>query len=107
MGGGSAGKGGSGGSGTGTGPCAGICSSPTTFAGPGFSSGNLTTSERCFETMATIQGYNCSNMMARELSVNDVVKDCGNNQSPGAKVNGGYCFHVTAGAPEYASFTTF
>jgi hypothetical protein len=46
-------------------------------------------------------------MMDRELSVNDVVKNCGTNQTPGAKVNGGYCFHVTAGAPEFASFTTF
>ena len=60
---------------TGTGPCAGLCDSPTTFTRQSYSSGNVGTGAACFETTASIQGGNCSSVTApRTFSVNGKVE---------------------------------
>ncbi|HTB61701.1 MAG TPA: hypothetical protein VLC06_27765 [Polyangia bacterium] len=94
---------------TGTGPCAGLCDSPTTFTTESYSSGDVGTGAACFETTASIQGGNCSNVAApRTFSVNGKVETCGQNwPSLPAKIDGGYCFQFTAGTPDYSAFTTF
>ncbi len=94
---------------TGTGPCAGLCDSPTKFTTESYSSGNVGTGAACFETMASIQGGNCSNVTApRTFSVNGTVETCGQNwPSLPAKIDGGYCFEFSAGSPEFSAFTTF
>ena len=94
---------------TGTGPCAGLCDSPTKFTTESYSSGNVGTGAACFETTASIQGGNCSNVTApRTFSVNGKVETCGQNwPSLPAKIDGGYCFEFTAGTPDFSAFTTF
>ena len=94
---------------TGTGPCVGLCDSPTKFTTEGYSSGSVGTGAACFETTASIQGGNCSNVTApRTFSVNGKVETCGQNwPSLPAKLDGGYCFEFTAGSPDFSSFTTF
>ena len=88
---------------TGTGPCAGLCDSPTIFTTTSYSSGNVGTGAACFETTASIQGGNCSNVTApRTFSVNGKVETCGQNwPSLPAKIGGGYCFEFTAGSPDF------
>jgi hypothetical protein len=94
---------------TGTGPCAGLCDSPTMFTKASYSSGSVGTGVACFETTASIQGGNCSNVTApRTFSVNGKVETCGQNwPSLPAKIDGGYCFEFTAGSPDFSAFTTF
>jgi hypothetical protein len=86
-----------------------LCDSPTTFTTASYSSGNVGTGAACFETTASIQGGNCSNVTApRTFSVNGKVETCGQNwPSLPAKIDGGYCFEFTAGSPDYSAFTTF
>jgi hypothetical protein len=105
---GSAGSRGTAGS-TGTGPCAGLCDSPTKFTTESYSSGNVGTGAACFETTASIMGGNCSNVTApRTFSVNGKEETCGQNwPSLPAKIDGGYCFQFTAGTPDYSAFATF
>ena len=93
----------------GTGPCAGLCDSPTKFTTESYSSGNVGTGTACFETTVTILGGNCSNVTApRTFSVNGKVETCGQNwPSLPTKIDGGYCFQFTAGSPDFSAFTTF
>jgi len=104
--------GGSGGTGSGTGPCGSLCSDPITFTGAPYMSGALGTGATCHETTGTISGFNCSNMtanaMTRIMSVNGMdYPNCGMNQTPPAKVAGGYCIQVTAGNPNFSAFAIF
>jgi hypothetical protein len=97
--------GGSGG-GSGTNPCAGLCSSPVVFTTANYQSGNLGAGAICRETTANLSGGNCSNLSSRTLTVNSTTMNC-NGWSLPAKRNGGYCIQVTAGSPDYASFSTW
>jgi hypothetical protein len=95
---------------TGTGPCAGLCDSPTKFTSENYNSGNVGSGAVCFETTASIQGGNCSQVPApRTFSVNGKVETCGGADWPSlpAKLDGGYCFQFSAGTPDYSSFATF
>jgi hypothetical protein len=109
---GSAGKGGSSGTagtGSGSGPCSGLCEDPIVFSTQSYASGNLGTQATCHQTTASLQGFNCSNLGMRTLSVNDMeFPNCeGMNQTPPPKRMNGYCIQVTAGTPEFMSFSTF
>jgi hypothetical protein len=97
--------GGGGGSG-GSDPCASFCSNPTTFSTTSYSSGNLSVNDSCRSTTAALSGAVANNMSGRTFSVNGTVFQTGNITLP-AKVNGGYCFHATAGGYDYASFGTW
>ncbi len=91
-------------------PCAAFCGSPTTFAGPNHSSGNLGTGAVCYQTTSVIHGGNCGNFVGpRRLSVNGIAEPCAgaNWSSVPAAVNGGYCIQTTAGNQSYAYFTTW
>ncbi|WP_437725574.1 trypsin-like serine protease [Sorangium sp. So ce861] len=94
---------------TGTAPCSNLCTSPTVFTGPGYSSGNLGTGARCFETTANLSGINCGNFInGRSFAINGAAVTCnGGNVTPPAKRNGGYCFQAAAGDPAWAYFTTW
>jgi hypothetical protein len=95
---------------SGTGPCADLCDNPVAMTAPNYSSGNLTSGERCFESTGSHQGYVCGNMMSRTLTINDATEAVCNGSGQnnlGAKRNGGYCFQITAGEPPYAYFGTF
>jgi hypothetical protein len=71
-------------------------------------SGGIGTGATCHETTGTISGFNCSNMMSRVMSVNGMdYPNCGMNQTPPARVAGGYCIQITAGAPDFAAFAIF
>jgi hypothetical protein len=90
-------------------PCAGICTSPTTFTWSGsYQSGNLGTGAVCRETTHPVVGGNCGNFSGgRTLSLNGTVMPCtGTNWStvPPAR-NGGYCVSTTAGQFPWAFVT--
>jgi len=88
-------------------PCAGLCSNPIVFAGPGYQSGALGTAATCHQTSATLQGVLCSNVTSpRTFSVNGTLMSC-SNSTPPAKRNGGYCIQTSAGNPSWASFATW
>jgi hypothetical protein len=115
--GGSPGVGGSAGGAVGTGPCAGLCTPATDFkfsSGTTYQSPNLGTTAVCYQiaTALTIQGGGCSNCTvsspARTVKINGAT--AANNgawSTLPAKVNGGYCIQITAGAPDYTQFYTF
>jgi hypothetical protein len=92
-----------------TGPCDGLCANPTTFTQTNFQSGNLGVEARCFQTVANIQGGNCSNFGTRTIRVNSMIESCTNGNWPPLplKLVGGYCFVISAGDPNFASFVTF
>ena len=98
-----------GGGGGGTTPCSDLCTGPTTFAGPSYSSGNLGTGTVCRETLANLGGANCGNFAAgRTFRVNNELRTCnGGNITLPAKRNGGYCFQATTGDFAWAYFTTW
>jgi len=89
--------------------CSGLCTTPTQFAGPNFSSGNLGTAATCFQTAANLSGANCGNFASgRTFRVNNVLVTCnGGNISLPAKRNGGYCFQASAGNYPWAYFTSW
>jgi len=115
--GGSPGMGGSAGGAVGTGPCAGLCTPATDFkfsSGTTYQSPNLGTTAVCYEvaTTLTIQGGGCSNCTvsspARTVKINGTTAaNNGSWSNLPAKVNGGYCIQITAGAPDYTQFYTF
>jgi endo-1,4-beta-D-glucanase Y len=88
-------------------PCAGLCTTPTVFTSSNFQSGNLGPSARCFETTANLNGGNCSNMSSRTLTINAGAAQSCNGFAYPAKRNNGYCIQVTAGSPDWASFSTW
>jgi len=101
-----AGVGGAGGAG-GARPCDGLCTNPIVFTTASYSSGSLGTAATCHETLASLQGVSCANLSSRTFSVNGAAVDCSSAVSLNAKRNGGYCFQVSAGTPDYSSFATF
>ncbi|HET7542468.1 MAG TPA: hypothetical protein VFK05_21510 [Polyangiaceae bacterium] len=95
----------------GTGPCANLCTNPTSFSINGsFQSGNLGTGAVCYQTTSVVHGGNCGNFVSpRTLKVNGVTESCngGNWASIPAPVNGGYCIQTTAGNQPWAYFTAW
>ena len=78
------------------------------FNGSNYSSGNLGTAAVCRETTTNIGGGGRYNMGGRTFSINGVAM--GSSDGPytlPAKVNGGYCFQVTAGGLDYASYNSW
>ncbi|WP_437314944.1 trypsin-like serine protease [Sorangium sp. So ce385] len=90
-------------------PCSSICSNPTQITSASYSSGNLGTGERCFESTANPVAVNCGGFAAsRTFEVNGTALSCsGQGVTLPAKRNGGYCFHASAGANSWAWFTTW
>jgi len=90
-------------------PCSGLCSSPTQFTGPGYSSGSLGTAATCSQTSANLSGANCGQFASgRTFRVNNVQVTCnGGNITLPAKRNGGYCFQASAGDFAWAYYTTW
>lgn len=90
-------------------PCSSICSNPTPITSAPYSSGNLGTSERCFESTANLAAATCGGFAtSRTFEVNGTALSCGGqtiNLPP--KRNGGYCFHASAGADSWAWFSTW
>ncbi len=107
--------------GGGTGPCAGICA-PTTVVttftvttGQGFHSPTLIgLGEACYASTpdSRVQGVVCSNFMAnggnRMLSINGVADPtCTFSNPPPPTINGGYCFQISPGVPEFAALAVY
>ena len=90
-------------------PCTGLCTGPTTFTNQYFSSGNLGTTAKCFETSTALVSGNCGGFVSpRKLTINGTTMACtGQNWTLPAKRNGGYCFQATAGNNSWAYFSTF
>lgn len=117
VGSGGSGVGGSAGGAVGTGPCAGLCTPATDFkfsSGTTYQSPNLGTTAVCYQvaTALTIQGGGCSNCTvnspARTVKINGATAaNNGSWSNLPAKVNGGYCIQISAGAPDYTQFYTF
>jgi hypothetical protein len=94
------------------GPCNGqSCPICTVFATTSYISGNLGSGASCYETTAAINSGLCGNFVApRALTINGTDMNCVNGGSwPSlpAKVNGGYCFVISAGQQDYAYFSTY
>jgi hypothetical protein len=91
-----------------SGPCAGLCTSPTNFSISGsFQSGALGTGTKCYQTTSVVHGGNCTNFAAgRTLKVNGTTEPCNNGNWPSvpAAKSGGYCIQVSAGNQSYAAF---
>ncbi len=91
-----------------TGPCGGICTSPTNFSISGsYQSGALGTGTRCFQTTSVIHGGNCTSFAGgRTLKVNGTTRTCntGNWSSVPAPKDGGYCIQVSSGNYSWAAF---
>jgi hypothetical protein len=83
--------------------------------GHGFNSAaNPGTGELCFASSpdSVVSGIVCSNFTAmggnRMLSINGVLNaTCAWPNPAPAKVNGGYCFQITPGAPNYAALAVY
>lgn len=90
-------------------PCTDICASPTKFTTQYYSSENLGTGARCFETTASLVSGTCGGFVSpRSLTVNGATMSCnGRNWQLPAKRNGGYCVKVSAGQSSWAWFSTF
>lgn len=90
-------------------PCSDLCGPPEVFTSQWYSSSNLGTGARCFETTASLTSGNCGGFAgSRTLSINGVTQSCdGQNWSLPAKRNGGYCIQVSAGEQAWAWFTTW
>jgi hypothetical protein len=84
------------------------CSNPVTFAGQ---SGNFNpTGAVCLRTSAAVNGWGCSNLDGRTVSVNGGAASgaCGAGPFPLARSADGYTyFSVTAGAYPWASLYTW
>jgi hypothetical protein len=95
--------------GGGTNPCAGLCASPTVIATLTFSSDAIGTAEVCYETTLSLIGGNCGNIGSRTFSINGTATPCDGNVaatllSDSNQRNDGFCFHFTAGDPDYTYF---
>jgi len=91
-------------------PCDGLCTGATTFTfGNNYQSGALGTGAVCRETTDPVAGGNCSNVQSpRQFQINDVTKTCnGQNWTPPAPRNGGYCVELSSGNWSSAAFTVF
>jgi hypothetical protein len=90
-------------------PCSGICNNPVNISWAGqYNNTTLGTAEVCFQTTQSVAGGNCGNFAAgRAFTVNGVSRTCNgvNWSSVPAPVNGGYCFHATAGNYAWAHLT--
>jgi hypothetical protein len=98
---------------TGTGPCAGLCDSPTVFTTAMYNSTNLGATATCHETTAGVTHAVCGNFTTKTLSINGVAQSCPDNGSTTITlssippVHGGYCFQSTAGDHPWAYFQTY
>jgi hypothetical protein len=95
----------------GTGPCAGVCLSPTNFTINGtFQSGSLGTGSKCYQTTSVLKGGSCGNFVSpRTLKINGTTMQCNNTNwtsVPAAK-NSGFCFQISSGNQSSAFFTAF
>ena len=92
----------------GTGPCAGLCTSPGRVTA-GMPSGDLGTEATCDEVIGNITHIVCGNFVApRALTVNNTPVSCaGSGVTLPAARNGGYCMEATAGQYSYAYFNTY
>ena len=90
-------------------PCSGICSSPTAITSSSFSSGNLGTGARCFETTQSPIAANCGGFASsRTFSINGSNVTCQSQSfTLPAKRNGGFCFAASAGDNSWAWFNTW
>jgi hypothetical protein len=88
-------------------PCASFCAPPTVMASQSDSITNISTNAVCYETTYAVNGFNCGNMSGRTFQVNGQTITCGSNMTPPAKVNGGYCFQMSAGGSSSAYFGTW
>jgi hypothetical protein len=68
---------------------------------------NISTNAVCYESTYALNGFNCGNMSGRTFQVNGQTITCGSNMTPPAKVNGGYCFQMSAGGSSSAYFGTW
>jgi hypothetical protein len=87
--------------GTGAKACTGICNNPTTITLP-YSSSGLGTAPVCLETVAPLQGGNCSQFVSpRTLQVNQQTMTCnGANWTSLPPQRGpGHCITATSGNP--------
>jgi hypothetical protein len=92
------------------GPCTGqSCPICTVFTTITYNSSVLGTGASCYETTAAIQNGNCGNFVVpRTLTINGTYMDCPSSWSVlPAKVNGGYCFVISAGDYAWAYFSTY
>jgi len=92
---------------TGSTPCASFCSPPTVMASQSDSITNISTNAVCYESTYALNGFNCGNMSGRTFQVNGQTITCGSNMTAPAKVNGGYCFQMSAGGSSSAYFGTW
>ncbi|WP_437805855.1 trypsin-like serine protease [Sorangium sp. So ce1078] len=89
-------------------PCSSLCSNPTQITSAPYSSGNLGSGERCFESTVNLASANCGGFASsRTFEVNGTPFSCSGPTSLPAKRNGGYCFHASAGANTWAWFSTW
>lgn len=91
-------------------PCDEVCAEPTVFTTSSYTSPNLGTAARCFETEAPLTGGVCGNFVnPKRLFVNGVEMTCNWSQWPliPPPRNGGYCIEATSGNQAWASFTTW
>jgi hypothetical protein len=99
-------NGGGAGGAQGTGPCAGICTSPTVLTSQSGGGMNMPAGA-CFSTTFTIQGAECTNSTGFTVNGKAVTSCGGTAITLPAKVNGGYCFQFGTSDPTYAAFTTY
>jgi hypothetical protein len=91
-------------------PCAGVsgCSSPIIIPSLGSGTGDIGLGAACYELTTTGSGgFGLSNFSGRSVTVNGSVFSGDGNKTFPAKVNGGYCFSVTAGDFAWAAIYTF
>jgi hypothetical protein len=96
---------------TGTGPCAGLCTSTNSLA-PGTKSPDLGTGAACMDVVGTsITHIVCGNFVSpRTMTINGTTTvDCvtGGGYALPAAVNGGWCFQASSGQYTYAYFQTY
>ena len=80
------------------------------FSSVSFQSNNLGTAAICYETTANLNGLVCGNFASgRTFKFNNQTGNCSANPSLSSipKVNGGYCFQMSAGGCNYASFNSW
>jgi trypsin len=90
-------------------PCSDLCASPKTFRTPYFSSENMGTLARCYQTTAHLRSGNCGGFFRPDpLTINGISMNCdGRNWTLPAKRNDGYCFKAPGGQNPWAYFDTF
>lgn len=97
---------------SGTGPCAGLCSNPTSIK-PAVNSGDLGTAATCDEVVGNVTHVVFGNfVLPRTFSINGAAvtyssSNGGATVTLPAPVNGGWCMQAGAGNNSYAYFTTY